>query len=65
MDEGTFHFTCTPRPERKGVPTRGNSTHKGLVIGNLGGFLPAGEDVCLGGRPEGEAEAAEEGVADR
>lgn len=48
-DKGTFHFRRTPTAKQKGVPSRGNGTNKGLVIGNLGGFLPTGEDVCLGG----------------
>lgn len=48
VDEGVCHFTCTPRPKRKGkgVPSRGNGEHKGSVLGNLGGFLSAAEDVC-------------------
>lgn len=42
----------------EGIPSRGDSTHQGLVAGNLG-FLPTGEDGCLGGGLAGEAEAKE------
>lgn len=36
----SFHtHTCT---QTKRVPSRGSSTDKGVVIGNLGGFLPTG-----------------------
>ena len=35
MDKGAFHFTCTPRPEPKGIPNRGNrSSRRGAVETN-------------------------------
>ena len=51
-------FHVHTRTQTKGVPSRGNSVHKGLVTGNQG-FLPTGEDVCPGGGLAGEAEAKE------